>query len=93
MWYSSSCGRIGLQITKAQAASASHMGQCDADVMALSKVPRIARQLAKINPEVLSAELFGYGAWGMEDLADHATNLQRLLWLACAFIAGLEVAK
>lgn len=90
MWYSSSCGRIALQITKAQAASASHMWQCDADVLALSKVPRIARQLAKIRPDVLSAELFGYGAWEMEDLEDHATNLQRLLWLACGDITEVH---
>ena len=87
MWYSSGSGRIELEMTLEQARSASHQGECDADVKALSRVPKIARQLAKIDPVTLIAELREYGAWDAEELADHDQNLQRLLWLAAGQIA------
>ena len=86
MWYSTSSGRIQLQITKAQAESASHCGQCDDDVRALSELPAIKRQLAKLSPELVAEELSEYGAWDDEELKDHDQNLQRLLWLACCDI-------
>jgi hypothetical protein len=86
MWYSSSCGRIELQITKEQARIGSHQGQCDCDVQWLSEQPKIRRQLAKIDPAILAEELSGYGAWDEVELADHQQNLQRLLWLACGDI-------
>ena len=82
LWQSSS-GRISLQITKRQAAQASHPGPCDADARALSEVPAIRRQLAKIDPATLRAELAEYGAWDAQELEDRPQNLQRLLWLAC----------
>ncbi len=86
MWFSTSSGRIELQMTKAQAASASHQGSCDESVLALSREPRIARQLAKIDPDILRLELAEYGGWDEEDLADHEQNLQRLLWIAAGDI-------
>lgn len=86
MWYSSSNGRIELQITLKQAQGASHQGQCDQDVLELSKEAKIARQLAKIDPALLISELKEYGAWDDDELQDHAQNLQRLLWLACGDI-------
>jgi len=46
------------------------------------KLPKIKRQLAKINPELLRAELKEYGAWSPEELADHEDNLDRLVWIA-----------
>ena len=61
MYWNSSCGKIELKITKAQAASASHQGQCDDDVKALSEVPAIKRQLAKIYPVLLANKLREYG--------------------------------
>lgn len=85
LWQSSS-GRLGLQITKRQAAQASHPGPCDADVRALSEVPAIRRQLAKIHPTALRAELAEYGAWDARELEDHPQNLQRILWLAAGDI-------
>lgn len=91
MWWCSSSGRIEIQMTKAQAASASHQGQCDDDVMALSRVPKIARQLAKIDPETLRRELDEYGAWDDAELADHDQNLQRILWLAAGDIVDGNV--
>lgn len=86
MWYTSGSGRIELQMTKRQAASASHQGQCDCDVLALSQVPAIRRQLARLAPSDVAAELVGYGAWDETELADHAANLQRLLWIAAGDI-------
>jgi hypothetical protein len=86
MYFTSSSGRIELQMTMEQALSASHQGQCDADVLALSKVPRIAKQLARVDPEILRAELKEYGAWDAQELVDHDQNLQRILWLAAGDI-------
>ena len=81
MWFYGDYG-VELQMTKAQAQAAAHQGQCDADVLALSRQPKIARQLAKLNPEYLCRELEEYGAWDHTELADHAQNLLRILWLA-----------
>ena len=86
MWFISSSGRIEIQITLAQAQSASHQGECDADVAALAQIPQIKRQLAKIDPATLIAELLEYGAWDAEELQDHEQNLQRILWLAAGDI-------
>ena len=86
MYWSSSSGGIELNITRAQAASCSHLGACDTDVSALSQVPAIARQLRKIKPDNLAVKLKEYGAWDTSELADHDQNLQRILWIACGDI-------
>ena len=80
MYWSSSSGKIELQITKAQAAIGSHQGQCDQDIAYLRTVPAIRRQLAKIDPATLAAELSEYGAWADVELGNHDQNLSRLLW-------------
>ncbi len=77
--WTSTTGRIDLEMTAEQAASVHHSGQCDDDVLALSKVPAIAEQLAKINETVLKEVLSEYG---FEELEVHEQNLQRLVWLA-----------
>lgn len=87
LWFTSSSGRIELQMTMEQAESVSHSGECDEDVQELSKVSAIADQMAKIDPALLSAELKEYGAWDEDERADHEQNLQRLLWLAGGDIA------
>ena len=86
MWWTESLGRIELQITKAQAAQGAHSGQCDDDIAALRQVPAIRRQLAKLKPETVAACLREYGAWDVDELANHDDNLNRLLWLACGDI-------
>ena len=86
MYWTTGSGRIELNITKRQAAGASHPGQCDGDVAELCRVPAIARQLRAIDPALLREELGGYGAWSAVELADHAQNLQRLVWLAAGDI-------
>jgi hypothetical protein len=90
LWYSSSSGRIELQMTLEQAESGSHQGQCDEDVRALSLVPEIKTQLDAIDKDVLAAELKEFGAWDAEELADHAQNIQRILWIACGDIKEEE---
>ena len=93
MWFSTGSGKIELQMTLEQARSASHQGQCDNDVRDLSKVPAIARQLAKIDPAILRDELREDGAWDENELADHDQNLQRLLWLAAGDIVDGNFRK
>lgn len=86
MYWTSSSGRIELNITKAQAGIGSHPGQCDADISRLRAVPSIRRQLNKIDPTELAKELSEYGAWDEQELVDHDQNLSRLLWIACGDI-------
>ena len=84
--------RFVIKMTKAQAASASHQGQCDDDVLCLSKVPAIARQLAAIDPEAIALELDEYGAWDAAELADNTANRQRILWIAaCNILDELSI--
>lgn len=87
MYWTESLGRIELQITKKQADSCSHAGQCDVDVEALKLNPSIARQLKKLDPVIVSAALKEYGAWNDLELSDHNENLTRLLWVACCDIS------
>lgn len=75
-----------LNITKADARSGSHQGQCDADVAALLKKPYIRRQLDKIPDATIARELLETGGWSVEELQDRAANEARLIWLACGNI-------
>lgn len=86
MYWTTGSGRIELNITKKEADSAFHQGQCDDDVKALSITPKIRRQLKTIDPCILRDELSEYGAWDESELQDHETNLQRILWIACGDI-------
>ena len=92
LWFTTGSGKIELKISLSDAKSASHQGQCDADVLALSKVPYIAEQLAQIDPQTLRDELREHGAWDSDELADHDQNLQRLLWIACGDIVEQETS-
>ena len=85
-WFSSSSGRTDLFLTMRQAELASHPGQCDDDVLFLSRLPSVARQLAALDPDAVREDLGEYGAWDDDELADHEQNLQRLLWLAAGDI-------
>jgi hypothetical protein len=86
MWYTSSSGRIELRITRAEAAQGSHVGECDQSIHELRQVPRIRRQLAKLDAKVLAAELKEFGAWDAKELANHDANIDRILWIACGDI-------
>lgn len=87
LWFCSSEGHIELGLTERQVLSVPRSGPADDAILALSKEPDVAAQLAKINPQKLVHELRGYGAWSGEELADHQQNLQRILWLAVGDIA------
>lgn len=78
--------RFEIKMTKAQAESASHPGQCDSDVAALLQLPEIKRQLAKIPDATLTEELKEYGAWDDGELQDRADNESRIIWLAACDI-------
>ncbi len=78
--------RFTIQMTKAQALSASHSGACDDDVAALLKLPAIRRQLKRIADVDLVAELDEYGAWDDAQLRDRAVNESRIIWLAAGNI-------
>jgi len=86
MWYTSGSGRIELQLTKSQAQTGSHQGQCDNDIAYLRTLPAIKKQLDKLDAETLRNELDEYGAWDDEQLANHDENLTRILWIACGDI-------
>ena len=73
--------RFSITMTKSQARSVSHSGQCDDDVQHLLTIPAIRRQLRKIPDADLIAELKGYGAWTDADLANRADNEARLIWI------------
>ena len=81
LWACTGSGRIEIELTREQADSIFHPGPCDDDVAALRRVPGIAKQLDAIDPATLRDELREYGAWDDSELADHDTNLDRILWL------------
>ena len=85
-YFSTSSGRIELEISIDDARSGSHQGSCDDDIEALLRVPYIREQFAKIEPGLLSRELAEWGAWDAEELLDDDQNRARLLWLACGDI-------
>lgn len=78
-WHGGISG-LCIEMTLEEAESVSHPGPCDDDVLALSKVPHIAEQLDRLDPESIRAYLWEFGAWDDEELADDAENRLRLLW-------------
>ena len=77
---------FSINMTRNQAATANHPGQCDSDVLALSQQPAIRRQLAHITDADLITELSEYGAWEPEELQDRHQNEQRIIWIAAGNI-------
>lgn len=87
LFYSSSCGRIEIELTLDQAEKGSHSGDCEPDILELRQDPEIEKQLKAIDPDLLKSELRGFGAWYDKELSDHDLNLTRLLWIACGDIS------
>ena len=84
---SASFERFDITMTRAQALSCSQPGRDAApDIEILLTDPRIARQVRKLNPDTLRAELAECGAWDDTELADHGANIRRILWLAAGNI-------
>ena len=82
-WFTSSCGRIEFQMTLEQAQSVCHTGQCDADVLALSKMDDIKAITDELDPETVRLVVGeAYADITEEELQDDKQNIQRLLWIA-----------
>ena len=81
-WQAGSGRDIRIRMTREQWESGSHAGPCDEDIARLATFPSIARQIATWDPDILRDELREYGAW--DELADHDSNIERMLWIACA---------
>ncbi len=86
-WISSS-GRLCLSLTDEQVNTGHHQGDCQPDVEAIIQDDSLSSQLAEWDAEDLRRELEEYGAWDAEELADHAMNIIRMVWLACGDCAG-----
>jgi len=91
MYWTSSSGRIELNIPKGLASIGYHSGACDADIAELMELDSIKAQLFGIAPQVLSEELKEFGAWDKKELSDHNSNLARILWIACGDIQEGEI--
>lgn len=87
MYWSSSCGRIELNITLNNAKKTFHSGDCEPEVMELANKQSIKKQTKLIDKNDLITVLKEYGAWNKDELQDHQQNIIRLLWLAAADIA------
>lgn len=92
-WFTSGCGRVEFQMTIADAESMAHRGSCDSDVATGRQKAYLASQLANINPEDLRLALKEYGSWDAEELTDHESNLDRILWLAAGEIVDTVKEK
>lgn len=84
-WQAGSGRRLELELTLEEAVDATPAG-CDAgpSVSELASWDHVKVQLAKWAPDDVRAELAEYGAWDEEALADDASNVLTMLWLACA---------
>lgn len=74
---------FSISLTKKQAQTGSHSGDCEGDVKYLLTLPSIKKQFESIDPESIRKELKEYGAWDEEELKDDESNRMRILWIAC----------
>lgn len=79
--------RFTLSMTRSDAGSATHPGDCLPDVrLLLQRNKNLVRQLDKIDPDDIRAELKEYGAWDADELADNDANRERIVWIAAGNI-------
>lgn len=78
--------RFEISMTRNQARNAAHSGDCTADVKTLAETPAIKRQLKRIDPDDIRAELKEFGAWDDTELKDNRANALRILWIAAGNI-------
>ena len=86
-WWSTSSGRIELQIDLADALTCGGQGRQDENVAALLRERYIRLQLSALSPLVIANELKEYGAWDAAELENQEDNDARLIWIACCDIA------
>lgn len=87
MWWSSSSGKVELNITLSDAKLCSHMGHCDSDVTYMLGLPKYAKQMSALSKDGIVEELREYGAWSTKDLSDVLQNERRIFWIACCDLA------
>lgn len=85
LWNSTNYGN-DLKLTRSDAESCSHSGQCDDDVNAVMLKPYVKKQLEGLDPDTLAKELKEFGAWDNTQLANHSDNLQRWVWISAGDI-------
>lgn len=87
-WWSSSSGRIELCMTRAQAESVSHPGECYTDAYIVTDSPAIRAQLERIPDHALFEELRDYGFWDSpaDEWKNFSANRRKhevyLVWIA-----------
>lgn len=82
--------RFEFKLTKSDVDSVPLSGPADAAVAAIVKRPYLARQLRVIGPDKIRDELREYGAWDEAELADDASNAERIVWIgACDIREGV----
>lgn len=75
-----------LRLTRKDAESATHSGDCEGDVIILMEKKYIKKQLDLLNPDNLKKELSEYGAWNDEELSNHNDNIKRWVWISAGDI-------
>lgn len=86
IWNYSNYGN-DIRLTRRDAESMSHRGECLPDVLKAMEKPYIKKQLSSLNPASLAKELKEYGVWDEDELKDHNKNLIKWLWIsACDVI-------
>lgn len=73
--------RFTIDMTKEQALSCSHRGDCEQDVK--DTLPELTLSL---DPDKVRDELREYGAWDDTELHDDEMNLTRIVWIAAGDI-------
>ena len=71
-----------LRLTRKDAESVSHSGDCEGDVLTVMEKPYVKKQLALLEPSNLMRELYEYGAWSEDELLNHQDNLMRWVWIS-----------
>lgn len=71
-----------LKLTRKDAESVSHSGDCEDDVIIVMEKKYVKKQLDLLEPETLAKELSDYGAWNDDELKDHNANLKRWVWIS-----------
>ena len=84
-WYSSFDGSIQIQMTREQADSMYHSGDCGEDVEAALRMPWLAPQLEDLDDSDVQRELRDWG-FDPDDLEDEQRNRERLVWMAAGYI-------
>lgn len=84
--------RFEIVMTKKQANSVSHSGQCYDDVKALMENKKFMSQFKNIDKDAIREELKECGTWDNDELTDDEKNLERIIWIAGGNISD-ELAR